>query len=310
MTTLDVDAVQAFVLVADLQSFTRAADALGTSQAAVSVKLKRLEERLGHKLIERTPRSVRLSARGAAFLDSARDFIAAHERAVADLSSRPQTLTLGISDHVAGPELPLLLARLHAYDPALLITVEIGASRALLDAFDGGTLDAAIVRCEDDRRDGEVLGRERVGWFAAPSFVRRDGEALRLAGAVLRRAQHRRPRTRRRGDRVDGRLHGRRHDRYHRRGVGRPCGRRTGAAGRARRQCRGRRASWPAGPAAVDHRAACTPDRCALARRAAHAGRGVSGASLTGIPENVPRSRQTPATLPPPGPERQSLLVV
>ncbi|MBR1219505.1 LysR family transcriptional regulator [Bradyrhizobium sp. U87765 SZCCT0131] len=181
MTTLDVDAVQAFVLVADLQSFTRAADALGTSQAAVSVKLKRLEERLGHKLIERTPRSVRLSARGAAFLDSARDFIAAHERAVADLSSRPQTLTLGISDHVAGPELPLLLARLHAYDPALLITVEIGASRALLDAFDGGTLDAAIVRCEDDRRDGEVLGRERVGWFAAPSFMRRDGEALRLA---------------------------------------------------------------------------------------------------------------------------------
>ncbi|MEW6644786.1 MAG: LysR family transcriptional regulator [Pseudomonadota bacterium] len=181
MTTLDVDAVQAFVLVADLQSFTRAANALGTSQAAVSVKLKRLEERLGQKLIERTPRSVRLSARGAAFLDSARDFIAAHERAVAGLSSRPQALTLGISDHVAGPELPLLLARLHAYDPALLITVEIDASRTLLDAFERGTLDAAIVRCEDDRRDGEVLGRERVGWFAAPSFVHRDGETLRLA---------------------------------------------------------------------------------------------------------------------------------
>src|SRR5882757_5073832 len=102
MTSLDVDAVQAFVLVADLQSFTRAAEALDTSQAAVSVKLKRLEERLGHKLIERTPRSVRLSARGAAFLDVARDFIAAHERAVAGLSSKPQGFSLGISDHVAG----------------------------------------------------------------------------------------------------------------------------------------------------------------------------------------------------------------
>jgi hypothetical protein len=59
MTTLDVEAVQAFVLVADFQSFTRAAEALDTSQAAISMKLKRLEERLGEKLIERTPRLVR-----------------------------------------------------------------------------------------------------------------------------------------------------------------------------------------------------------------------------------------------------------
>ena len=55
MPTLDVDAVQAFVLVADLQSFTRAAEALDTSQAAISVKLKRLEQRLGEKLIEFRP---------------------------------------------------------------------------------------------------------------------------------------------------------------------------------------------------------------------------------------------------------------
>ena len=83
MTRLDVDAVRAFTLVADFQSFTKAAEALDTSQAAISVKLKRLEDRLGHKLIERTPRLVRLCASGAAFLDAARDFIAAHERAVA-----------------------------------------------------------------------------------------------------------------------------------------------------------------------------------------------------------------------------------
>lgn len=181
MAALDVDAVQAFVLVADLQSFTRAAEALDTSQAAVSVKLKRLEERLGHKLIERTPRSVRLSARGAAFLDAARDFLAAHERAVAGLSSSPQSFALGISDHVAGPELPLLLTRLHSHDPALVIAVEIDASRVLLDAFDRGTLDAAIVRREDDRRDGELLAHERVGWFASPAFEHRAGEAIRLA---------------------------------------------------------------------------------------------------------------------------------
>lgn len=181
MATLDVDAVQAFVLVADFQSFTRAAEALDTSQAAISVKLKRLEDRLGEKLIERTPRLVRLSARGAAFLGVAREFIAAHERAVAGLASAPRRFTLGIADQVAGPELPILLARLHAYDSALLIEVQIEASRNLLDAFDRGALDAAIVRREDDRRDGEVLAQERFGWFASPGFEHREGEALRLA---------------------------------------------------------------------------------------------------------------------------------
>jgi len=179
--TLDVDAVQAFVLVADLQSFTRAAEALGSSQAAISVKLKRLENRLGQKLLERTPRRVRLSARGATFLAAARDLIAAHERAVAGLSATPRRLALGISDHVAGPELPALLTRLHAHDPALMIEVQIDASRGLLDAFDRGLLDAAIVRREDDRRDGEVLAQEPFGWFAAPTLVPRVGEPLPLA---------------------------------------------------------------------------------------------------------------------------------
>jgi DNA-binding transcriptional LysR family regulator len=181
MAMLDVDAVQAFVMVADLQSFTRAAEALDTSQAAISVKLKRLEDRLGERLIERTPRLVRLSSRGAAFLGAAREFIAAHERAVAGLSATPLRLSLGISDHVAGEELPVLLARLHAYDPSLLIEVQIGASRQLLDDFDRGSLDAAIIRREDDRRDGELLTLERIGWFAAPGFEHRQGEPMRLA---------------------------------------------------------------------------------------------------------------------------------
>ncbi|MBN8954901.1 MULTISPECIES: LysR family transcriptional regulator [unclassified Rhizobium] len=181
MKVLDVDVVQAFVLVADFQSFTRAAEALDTSQAAISMKLKRLEERLGEKLIERTPRLVRLSARGAAFLEVAREFLAAHERAIAGLITPSRRFTLGVADQVAGPELPVLLARLHAHDPALLIEVQIEASRSLLDAFDRGALDAAIVRREDDRRDGEVLSKERFGWFAAPGFEHRQGEPLRLA---------------------------------------------------------------------------------------------------------------------------------
>ena len=66
--TLDIDAVRAFTLVAELQSFTRAAQATATTQSAVSLKLKRLENRLSARLVERTSRSVRLTAAGASFL--------------------------------------------------------------------------------------------------------------------------------------------------------------------------------------------------------------------------------------------------
>ena len=125
---------------------SRAAEALGTTQGAVSVKLRRLEERVGERLIERTPRRVRLSARGAAFIDGARELLAAHERAIAGLASGSRRFALGIGAHIAGPEIPALLARLHASDPMLAIEVRIDTSRHLLDAFDRGALDAAIIR--------------------------------------------------------------------------------------------------------------------------------------------------------------------
>ena len=89
MTSLDIPTVQAFLLVAELESFTRAAEALGTTQAAVSMKLQRLESTLGKRLVERSPRAVRLTADGTAFLDPARTLIEAHDRALAP--ARPVT---------------------------------------------------------------------------------------------------------------------------------------------------------------------------------------------------------------------------
>lgn len=178
---MDVESVQAFVAIADFQSFTKAADALGTTQGAISVKLKRLEDRLGNKLIERTPRRVRLSAQGAAFINPAREFLAAHDRAMAALSCECRRFRLGIAEHVAGPEVPTLLARLNERDPALTIEVRLENSLSLLDAFDKGELDAVIVRQEDHRRDGEDLGPEHFGWFAAPGFHQQPGMPLRLA---------------------------------------------------------------------------------------------------------------------------------
>ena len=180
MKALDLDAVAAFVLVADLGSFTRAAEAAGTTQSAVSLKLKRLERHLGRRLVERTSRLVRVSSDGASFLDRARELLAAHARAV-DGAPAVQRLRFGISDHAAGPELPLLLARVNAHDSNLRLEVRLGTSRDMLDCFDRGELDAVIIRREGGRRQGEVLLEDGFGWFAAPTYRPRSGEPLRLA---------------------------------------------------------------------------------------------------------------------------------
>ena len=181
MTTLDIATVRAFLLVAELQSFTRAAEALGTTQAAVSMKLQRLEAVVGKRLVERSPRAVRLTADGAGFVDSARALMEAHDRALSGQQPRRQQLSLGISDHAAGTELVPLLAKLHAVSPQLSLAVTIGFSRNLLEIYDQGELDAVIVRQEGGRRGGEKLTEDEFGWFASPQLQWRRGEKLQLA---------------------------------------------------------------------------------------------------------------------------------
>ncbi|MDJ0950540.1 MAG: LysR family transcriptional regulator [Alphaproteobacteria bacterium] len=178
---LDLNAVEAFIRIAELGSFTRAAEATQTTQSAVSLKLKRLEERLGCRLVERTPRYVELSARGAAFLEHARELLEVHDRAFAVFAGARQRLTIGISDHVAGPELPALIARMNAQDPQLLVEIRIGSSGDLLQSFDRRELDAVIVRLHAGRSDGEILTEEKFGWYAAPSWQHRVGEPLPVA---------------------------------------------------------------------------------------------------------------------------------
>src|SRR5262249_8852777 len=136
MTALDIPTVQAFLLVAELESFTRAAEVLGTTQASVSMKLQRLESLLKKRLVERSPRAVRLTSDGAAFLSPARALIEAHDHALAPVQVVVQRLSLGISDHAAGPELARLIERLNAVAPQLALSVTIGYSREILDTYD------------------------------------------------------------------------------------------------------------------------------------------------------------------------------
>lgn len=185
---LDLDGVLAFVRVVDLGSFTRAAEALETSQAAISLRLKRLEDRLGQRLLDRTPRHVATTRKGELFLAAARRLLEAHESALAEMDGVvPARLCLGISDHVAGPDLPALLRRLGLAKDGLTLEVRIVPSRELAAAFESageGGYDAVLLRTEEmPGRDGTILAQERLGWFAAPDFpIPPTGEPLRLAG--------------------------------------------------------------------------------------------------------------------------------
>jgi DNA-binding transcriptional LysR family regulator len=64
-----IDAMQAFVAVADLQGFTPAARRLGVSPSGLTRLIAALEERLGARLLQRTTRSVTLTDAGSRYLE-------------------------------------------------------------------------------------------------------------------------------------------------------------------------------------------------------------------------------------------------
>jgi DNA-binding transcriptional LysR family regulator len=180
MTThLDLSTVEAFVLTTDMRSFTQAAEVLGLTQAAVSLKVSRLERTLRRRLLNRTPRAIQLSPDGEAFLPRARTLLAAQQLALSEVAHTQRKLRLGISDHVAGPELPRVLEKIKSYDPTLDISVRVGASHELLAEFDREEVDVAIVRNERHRRDAESLFEDRYGWFADLS-MRTRGDPMPL----------------------------------------------------------------------------------------------------------------------------------
>src|SRR5690349_13681589 len=78
-----IDAMHAFIAVADLGGFAPAARKLGLSAPAVTRLIAALEDRLGARLLQRTTRSVALTDAGARYLERARRILADVEEAEA-----------------------------------------------------------------------------------------------------------------------------------------------------------------------------------------------------------------------------------
>ncbi|TDR93116.1 LysR family transcriptional regulator [Enterovirga rhinocerotis] len=170
--SLDLSSVRLFVLAADLGSLTRAAEAAGTVQPVVSQRLKALEARVGRRLLDRSPRFVRPTADGAAFLVRARALIAAHDHALRFEPDPEIRVAIGVSDHALGIGLTQVLRGMRrSLPPQACAELRSGLSHDLRLAFEAGRLDAVVLRRESGAQDGEVLGIDPLGWRAAEDLA-------------------------------------------------------------------------------------------------------------------------------------------
>lgn len=169
---LDLASVRLFILAVEFENLTRAAEAAGTVQPVVSNRIKGLEAALGRKLLERTPRFVRPTEDGVAFLAKARALMAAHDEATRFDDEPMVRLVIGASDHALGTGLEHVIRHVRAALPSRsLVELRLGLSQQVRTSFDEGDLDAVIIRREAGGADGEVLGLDPLGWRSVEEDV-------------------------------------------------------------------------------------------------------------------------------------------
>lgn len=180
---LDVDLLRAFVTVSDLGSFTRAADALLRRQSTLSLQIKRLEDGLGKRLLDRTSRRLRLTAAGEALLGQARQMLELNDRLVASLDepALAGTVRLGTPEDFATTHLPQVLARFSQTYPSVQLEVTCDLTLTLLRRFREGDFDLVLVKREPERSDrGVRVWREPLVWVASEKLAVPDKGPLPL----------------------------------------------------------------------------------------------------------------------------------
>ena len=179
---LDPDLLRAFVAVADHRSFTRAAATLNRTQSAVSMQIKRLEDRLGAELFNRTKANVDLSAAGEGLLGYARRILALNDEAVGRLAERKVegVVRLGVMDDYGTCVVPPLLASFLAGYPHIHVEMETGLTSSM-PARLGDAYDLVIAMHPEARGDGELLRREQAVWATSASHAVERQEPLPVA---------------------------------------------------------------------------------------------------------------------------------
>ncbi len=170
LPVLDPDLLKAFVAVADHRSFTRAAALLNRTQSAVSMQIKRLEERLGAELFHRTKVAVDLTIAGDGLLSYARRILTLNDEAVGKLRQHriEGRVRLGAMDDYGTLVLPALLARFMALYPRIRVEMETGLTGGMVGRL-GEAYDLVIAMHPEGHGEGELMRREQAVWAASSS---------------------------------------------------------------------------------------------------------------------------------------------
>ncbi|MEZ2128687.1 MULTISPECIES: LysR family transcriptional regulator [unclassified Sinorhizobium] len=175
----DLGDLNVFLAVAEERSFTRAAARLGQSQSSLSQTVRRLEERLGMRLLTRTTRSVAPTQAGTQLIETLKPAIADIEARLAILSElRPEpagTIRLTAELHAAETVLWPAISRLsHRYpDIKVEILIDAALTDIVSDQFDAGVrLGERVAKDMIAIRVGPDLCAAVVG---APSYFAEHG---------------------------------------------------------------------------------------------------------------------------------------
>jgi len=180
---LDLDQLQTFVAIADTGSFTRAADEVHRTQSAVSMQMRRLEERVGKALFAKDGRSNRLTEEGERLLSYARRMMRLNRETLAafDDTSLEGQIRIGTPDDYADRFLPEIMGRFARSNPRVEMSVVCEPTANLAELIRRGQLDIALVTQCDDVRPVEIVRREPLLWVTSASHAVHEEAVLPLA---------------------------------------------------------------------------------------------------------------------------------
>ncbi|WP_152045303.1 LysR family transcriptional regulator [Aureimonas psammosilenae] len=179
---LDLDQVRTFLAIVDTGSFTRAADEVFKTQSAVSMQMRKLEERLDTVLFERNGRSVKLTEDGDRLLGYARKLLSLSIETLTafDEESIEGHVRIGLPDDYAERLLPEIMARFSRSNPRVELQIACEPSQNLTDHIEKGLLDVALV-CPSRIAHAEVVRREPLHFVTSAAHCVHEEKVLPLA---------------------------------------------------------------------------------------------------------------------------------
>jgi DNA-binding transcriptional LysR family regulator len=146
---MDNHNLKAFITVAELGSFSDAAEHLYLTQSAISKRIALLEQQIGKRLFDRIARQVSLTEAGQALLPRARRILQEYEnalQAINDLSGEASgTLRLAISHHLGLHRLPPVLKQFAQKYPNVSLDIEFTDSEKAYDKVLHGDSEVAVI---------------------------------------------------------------------------------------------------------------------------------------------------------------------